>query len=81
MAVVTKAMGAFLVFMLLLMPYYPVDPVGEKNAAELAKALAEAQEKLKAASQNGQSVEELQRLLTQARESLDQAQRTLAQLT
>jgi len=35
MAVVTKAMGAFLVLMLLLMPYYSSSPIGTKEAQEL----------------------------------------------
>ena len=31
MAVVTKAMGAFLVLMLLLMPYYRSGPIGQQE--------------------------------------------------
>ena len=41
MAVVTKAMGAFLVLMLLLMPYYTSEPMGQKEADALEKKVEE----------------------------------------
>jgi Skp family chaperone for outer membrane proteins len=84
MAVVTKAMGAFLVLMLLLMPYYSSGPVGEKTAAELAEELKEAQKKLNNAIENlkrgeitPEELERLKRLLEDTQRRLQQAQ-TLA---
>jgi hypothetical protein len=84
MAVVTKAMGAFLVIMLLLMPYYKSGPVGEKTAAELAKELNQAQEELKKAIDNmkksdidPQELERIKRLLEETQRRLQMAQ-TLA---
>jgi hypothetical protein len=84
MAVVTKAMGAFLVLMLLLMPYYSSGPVGQKTAAELAEELKEAQKKLESAIDNlkrgeitPEDLERLKRLLEETQRRLQQAQ-TLA---
>jgi hypothetical protein len=79
MAVVTKAMGAFLVLMLLLMPHYKSGPLGEKNAAELAQAVAEADAKLKALAeqlaQASRSPVEFAQLLEETRKQLADAQR------
>ena len=47
MAVVTKAMGAFLVLMLLLMPYYSSGPIGQQAAADLAKKVEQADLKIR----------------------------------
>jgi cell division protein FtsB len=47
MAVVTKAMGAFLVLMLLLMPYYSSSPLGKDEAQELARKVQDADAKIK----------------------------------
>lgn len=82
MAVVTKAMGAFLVIMLLLMPYYSSGSLGDKSAAEATKQLAEAQQKLQALSQQllGRSPEEMANTLQEALERLQQAQTAIAQL-
>jgi hypothetical protein len=84
MAVVTKAMGAFLVLMLLLMPYYSSGPVGQQNAEELAKAVAEAQQKIEALQRRIQeaarSPEELDRLLEDLQKQLEEAQRLIARL-
>ncbi len=46
MAVVTKAMGAFLVIMLLLMPYYQSSPAFEKSAEELQQQIDDLQSRL-----------------------------------
>lgn len=84
MAVVTKAMGAFLVLMLLLMPYYSSGPIGAETAAELARRLDEAEKKLKSLSeQAGQfsdDPERLRKLLEEARKELEAAQQSLARL-
>lgn len=82
MAVVTKAMGAFLVLMLLLMPYYSSGSLGDKSAADAAKALAEAQNQLKAAMEQlaNRSPEDLAKLLEETRWRLEEAQRFIAQL-
>jgi predicted nuclease with TOPRIM domain len=47
MAVVTKAMGAFLVLMLLLIPYYSSSPLGQDEAQELTKKVQDADAKIK----------------------------------
>lgn len=47
MAVVTKAMGAFLVLMLLLMPYYSSSPLGKDEARDLARKVQDADAKIK----------------------------------
>lgn len=46
MAVVTKAMGAFLVMMLLLLPYYSSSPLGKDEAQDLAKKVQDADAKI-----------------------------------
>ncbi len=84
MAVVTKAMGAFLVIMLLLMPYYSSGPVGEKNAEDLAKKLEQTQSQLsdvlKKLGQYTEDPRELRRLLEEARRRLTEAQALAARL-
>lgn len=82
MAVVTKAMGAFLVLMLLLMPYYSSGSLGDKSAADAAKALAEAQQQLKAATEQlaNRNPEDLAKSLEEARRRLEEAQKFIAQL-
>ena len=47
MAVITKAMGAFLVIMILLLPYYTGDPEGEQTAAATNKHIDDAKKKAK----------------------------------
>jgi hypothetical protein len=83
MAVVTKAMGAFLVLMLLLMPYYTSEPLS-KSASDLQKALAEAEaqliiliERLKKAERDPS---ELLRALEDLRRQLEEARRLVALL-
>ncbi len=82
MAVVTKAMGAFLVIMLLLMPYYSSGSLGDKSAAEAAKQLAEAQARLKAISEqmSGRTPDEIAQALRDALERLAQAETAVGQL-
>lgn len=46
MAVVTKAMGAFLVMMLLLLPYYSSSSLGKDEAQDLAKKVQDADAKI-----------------------------------
>lgn len=78
MAVVTKAMGAFLVLMLLLIPYY-TGPVPLPLAAEMAKQLQEARQKLQEAAAAGDPAE-LRRLLQEAQARIEQAERQLDEL-
>jgi hypothetical protein len=84
MAVVTKAMGAFLVIMLLLMPYYSSGPVGEKSASDLATTIKQTQDQLKIIAdklkQPNLDLRELERLLEEARRRLRAARALLAQL-
>jgi hypothetical protein len=84
MAVVTKAMGAFLVLMLLLMPYYSSGPVGEQNAAQLAQTISEAQKELDLAvqklAQAKPDPDEIAKLLDEALRRLREAQALMARL-
>jgi hypothetical protein len=82
MAVVTKAMGAFLVIMLLLMPYYSSGSLGDKAAAEAAQQLKEAQQKLQALAQqlSGRSPDEIAKMLQDALDRLAKAETAIAQL-
>ena len=65
MAVVTKAMGAFLVLMLILIPYYPTGPGVEQTVEDAQSKLDDAKENVKQASKAAQSgnIEELKRQL------------------
>lgn len=84
MAVVTKAMGAFLVLMLLLMPYYSSGPVGEQNAAQLAQTITQAQKELDLAVQKLAQAKpdpnEIAKLLDEAMKRLREAQELMARL-
>jgi peptidoglycan hydrolase CwlO-like protein len=84
MAVVTKAMGAFLVMMLLLMPYYSSGPLGLKNTEDLAKAVDEADEKIKEVldriAKVDSSPEDLRKLLEETRKLLEEARRLITRL-
>ncbi len=82
MAVVTKAMGAFLVIMLLLMPYYSSGSLGDKSAAEAANELKEAQQKLQTLSQqlSGRNPQEIAKALQDALDRLARAETAIAQL-
>ena len=84
MAVVTKAMGAFLVLMLLLMPYYSSGPVGEQNAAQLAQTITAAQKELDLAvqklAQGKADPNEIAKLLDEALRRLREAQELMARL-
>lgn len=77
MAVVTKAMGAFLVLMLLLMPYYSSGPLGEKTIADLNEQVDQIDKDLKdmieKAERVGPSVEDLRKLVAELRERLQKA--------
>lgn len=82
MAVVTKAMGAFLVLMLLLMPYYSSSPMGQDTANDLAgkiekvkKDVQEVRERLQGASN-----EDLRKLLADALAQLDEARKLIDEL-
>lgn len=82
MAVVTKAMGAFLVLMLLLIPYYSSGSLGDQAAADVAKQLAEAEQQLKALSSklNGMNPQAIAQALQQAQQHLAEANRNLSAL-
>lgn len=84
MAVVTKAMGAFLVLMLILLPYYSSDPNYQASAEELAQKLKDAQARLeeleKSAGKFAEDPEALKRLLKETRERLKEANDLILQL-
>jgi predicted nucleic acid-binding Zn-ribbon protein len=70
MAVVTKAMGAFLVLMLLLMPYYSSSPIGTKEAQELTRKVQDADAKIKSVLNQLGGQSPLSQDLKTARQSL-----------
>jgi len=83
MAVVTKAMGAFLVLMLIFMQYYKSGPIGQQTTSDIkqtieatAKEIAEAERKL---AQNS-SPADIAKLLAEAQRLLEQARQQIAQL-
>ena len=83
MAVVTKAMGAFLVLMLIFMQYYSSGPIGQKTTADIRqtieateKEIAEAPKKL---SQNANPAD-IAKLLAEAQRLLEQARQQITQL-
>jgi uncharacterized membrane protein len=49
MAVITKAMGAFLVIMILLLPYYNSGPVSQRTAEQAIESVDQAREQLREA--------------------------------
>lgn len=79
MAVITKAMGAFLVLMLLLMPYYSSSPLGKDEAQDLAKKVQDADAKIKGVLDR-LGDKELGKSLTEAREELGSGQQLINQL-
>ena len=79
MAVVTKAMGAFLVMMLLLLPYYSSSPLGKDEAQDLAKKVQDADAKIQnVLGRLGDSA--LRRDLNAARDQLGSGQQLVNQL-
>lgn len=79
MAVVTKAMGAFLVMMLLLLPYYSSSPLGKDEAQDLAKKVRDADAKIQnVLGRLGDS--ELRADLSAARDQLGSGQQLVNQL-
>jgi predicted nucleic acid-binding Zn-ribbon protein len=79
MAVVTKAMGAFLVLMLLLMPYYSSSPLGKDEAQDLARKVQGADAKIKGVLDR-LGDKELSKDLMSAREELGSGQQLINQL-
>jgi hypothetical protein len=82
MAVVTKAMGAFLVLMLLLMPYYSSGPIGQQEADDLGKKVDQVQQNIQKAisALSTADAEDLRRRLEEALQQLGEAQKLIAQL-
>jgi len=82
MAVVTKAMGAFLVMMLLLLPYYSSGPIGQKSAEDLAAQVDKIEKDIQSVidSLKTASPEDLRQRLQEALDELGQAQKLLAEL-
>jgi predicted nuclease with TOPRIM domain len=82
MAVVTKAMGAFLVLMLLLIPYYKSGPIAQKPIDDLAKKVDEVNKNIKdiVDKLTTASAEDLRKLLDDALKNLDDARKLIAEL-
>jgi len=81
MAVMTKAMGAFLVIMIMLLPYHTGDNAARQTVdqanAEIDKAragLADAQDRLKKGRLTDAEIDELYKRLTIAQAALQEAQ-------
>ena len=87
MAVITKAMGAFLVLMIILLPYYTSDPVAQRTAEETTEQVEKAKEQLQqaqAALKKGrltdEEIDELLALLVKAIQNLEEALLNIHQL-
>jgi uncharacterized membrane protein len=80
MAVITKAMGAFLVIMILLLPYYTSDPVAQRTADKATEHVDQAKQQLKQAQDTlgkgrltDEEIDELLRKIEEALRQLDEA--------
>lgn len=87
MAVITKAMGAFLVLMILLLPYYTGDTQSQQTVDETKQRIDEAKagldgavDKLKKGRLTDQEIDDLLKSLMLARDELVEAQNLIAQL-
>jgi hypothetical protein len=83
MAVVTKAMGAFLVLMVVFMPYYSSGPLGQQTAAGIEQSMTESQQDLTDAMKKlveHKDPDEIAKLLEQVRRKLEWARQQIAQL-
>src|SRR5580704_9946841 len=83
MAVVTKAMGAFLVLMLVFMQYYSSGPIGQKTTADILQAIDDTEKNLSEAAKKiaeHASPEEIANLLEDARRHLLEARQEIEQL-
>ncbi|MBS0234872.1 MAG: hypothetical protein JSR99_15470 [Proteobacteria bacterium] len=81
MAVVTKAMGAFLVLMLLLLPYYKGAPPSMTSPEEAQRAIAEARSQIAQASETrGEDAVALKRQLEAAQTALQRAGNSVREL-
>lgn len=83
MAVVTKAMGAFLVLMIVFMQYYSSGPLGKQTAADLQQSIEHTQKDLTEAMKRvveKSNPEEIAKLLEEARRRLEDAKKMIDQL-
>lgn len=80
MAVVTKAMGAFLVIMILLMPYYRSDPDVGATAAAAQAAMEAMREQLRAMGANPNDPGAMAKAMEAMRSALAAAQRSMSDL-
>ncbi len=82
MAVVTKAMGAFLVLMILLMPYYRSAPAYQKPAEDIRRELDSLRKRLAEMQQNlGRFKEDPEPLKRELAAALEQIDRLKVQIT
>jgi hypothetical protein len=83
MAVVTKAMGAFLVLMVVFMQYYSSGPLGQNTAQQLTREIEQTQkntvEALKRLLEKA-NPEDIAKLLEEARRRLEEARKLIEQL-
>ena len=82
-AVVSKAMGAFLVLMIVFMQYYSSGPIGQNTAQQLSQAIEETQKSTVEALRKlveKASPEDIAKLLEEARRRLEEARNLIDQL-
>ena len=83
MAVVTKAMGAFLVLMLIFMQYYSSGPIGQQTTADIRQTIEATEKQIEEATnklaQNSNPAD-IAKLLAEAKRLLEEARRQIAQL-
>ncbi len=82
MAVVTKAMGAFLVLMLLLIPYYKSGPLGQKTVDDVTKKIEGIDASIKnvVAKMTPGSSDEVRKPLNDAVKQLEETRPAMAQM-
>src|SRR5687768_5260413 len=82
MAVITKAMGAFLILMIMLIPYYSSDPGKAPGVDEMRQRLDKVAQEVKALMEGvgAISVEDLTQRLKDALQELERAQALIADL-
>jgi hypothetical protein len=83
MAVVTKAMGAFLVLMVVFMQYYQSGPIGQNTAEQLSQAIEQTQKNTTDALRRlieKANPEDIAKLLEEARRRLEEAKNLIEQL-
>ncbi|MFG1375318.1 hypothetical protein [Xanthobacter autotrophicus] len=87
MAVITKAMGAFLILMIMLLPYYTGDTRSQQTVEDTKQRIDDAKtsldsavDRLKKGRLTDEEIDDLLKRLTQVRDELAEAQTLISQL-